>query len=130
MAEEMRRRTELRAALSDQLGGTVTDMLLDYMPSADWADNIDRRFDLVDRQFMLIDQRLDRMDERLDRMDERFNQMDERFDRMDKQFVRMETSIGLIRESQGTWVRWMITMTVTAIFASVGAVAALVQTLN
>ena len=109
MAEEMRRRTELRAALSDQLGGTVTDMLLDYMPSADWADNIDRRFDLVDRQFMLIDQRLDRMDER---------------------FVRMETSIGLIRESQGTWVRWMITMTVTAIFASVGAVAALVQTLN
>lgn len=118
MAGEMRRRTELRGILCDQVGDTVTDMLLEYMPAADWVDKVDSRFDLVDR-------RLDLLDQRFERIDQRFALMDQRLDLFEKRMERLEYSMDTMVDSQRTWIRWMISATVTSTLAAVGAVVSI-----
>ena len=132
MTEDRVRRSELRDNLCDQLGSTVTEMLLDYMPSADWTDNIDRqfvhverRFLEIDRRFELIDQRFDEINRRFELIDQRFEQIDQRLDRLEARVGRLETAMEKLIESQRTWIRWMISATVASALAAVGAIVSL-----
>ena len=118
MTEDRVRRSELRDNLCDQLGSTVTEMLLDYMPSADWMDNIDRQFVHVERRFLEIDRRFELIDQR-------FEQIDQRLDRLEARIGRLETAMETLIESQRTWIRWMISATVASALAAVGAIVSL-----
>ena len=118
MTEDRVRRSELRDNLCDQLGRTVTEMLLDYMPSADWMDNIDRQFVHFERRFLEIDRRFELIDQR-------FEQIDQRLDRLEARVGRLETAMEKLIESQRTWIRWMISATVASALAAVGAIVSL-----
>ena len=139
MSGETVRRSELRDNLCDRLGSTVTDMLLDYMPSADWMDNIDRqfvhverrfleidrRFEFINERFEQIDRRFDEIDRRFVEIDRRFEQIDQRLDRLEERVGRLETAMEKLVESQRTWIRWMISATVASALAAVGAIVSL-----
>jgi hypothetical protein len=93
-------------------------MLLDYMPSADWMDNIDRQFVHFERRFLEIDRRFELIDQR-------FEQIDQRLDRLEARVGRLETAMEKLIESQRTWIRWMISATVASALAAVGAIVSL-----
>ena len=118
MSRDKIRRSELREQLCEPLGATVTEMLLDYMPSADWMDNIDR-------QFMYFERRFTEMDRRFELIDQRFTQIESRLDRIEERVTRLESSVTALVESQRTWIRWMISATITSALGMIGAIVAI-----
>ena len=146
MSRDKIRRSELREQLCEPLGATVTEMLLDYMPSADWMDSIDRqfmyferrftemdrrfelineRFEQVDRRFEEIDRKFELIDERFEQIDRRFEQIENRLDRIEERVTRLESSVTALVESQRTWIRWMISATITSALGMIGAIVAI-----
>ena len=125
MSRDKIRRSELREQLCDPLGATVAEMLLDYMPSADWMDSIDRQFMYFERRFTEMDRRFELINERFEQVDRRFEQIESRLDRIEERVTRLESSVTALVESQRTWIRWMISATITSALGMIGAIVAI-----
>lgn len=122
MNDAMRRRTDVRDALSKTLGTEVADMLVDYMPTADWTDGIDRRFEEIDRRFEEIDRRFEEVNRRFEEIDRRLGRLEDRMDRLEARVEGLAGSVQDLASSMQTWTRWMITSVITSTTAMVGMV--------
>lgn len=124
MAEDMKRRTQLRDALCDKVGIEVADMLVDYMPSAAWAENISGQFDLINQKFEFIDERFDEINRKFELIDQRFKLIDRRLDLINSRLDRLSEDMKKLSDSMETWSRWMMGTVLGSWTAAITCVAA------
>ena len=58
-------------------------------------------------------------------IEHRFDLIERRLARIEERVTRLESSLNTLVESQRTWIRWMISTTITIAIGTVGAIVAI-----